>query len=188
MVFKVRKRNVDPIPPLREEVDHRRAEQVEVVLGNHLLQFRRRPIEMQNEFNFRGANIFQDVAQLADLEEPEAVRASKILMQQAVTAEALLTVWNKGLVGLEAHAAYLKAAPQHKVVIQGNTDARGSREYNLGLGQRRAESVKRSLAVLGAKESQLEAVSFGKEKPKASGNTEADYAQNRRADIVYDGE
>lgn len=89
---------------------------------------------------------------------------------------------------VEAHAAYLKAAPQHKVVIQGNTDARGSREYNLGLGQRRAESVKRSLAVLGAKESQLEAVSFGKEKPKASGNTEADYAQNRRADIVYDGE
>ena len=80
MVFKVRKRNVDPIPPLREEVDHRRAEQVEVVLGNHLLQFRRRPIEMQNEFNFRGANIFQDVAQLADLEEPEAVRASKILI------------------------------------------------------------------------------------------------------------
>ena len=117
MVFKVRKRNVDPIPPLREEVDHRRAEQVEVVLGNHLLQFRRRPIEMQNEFNFRGANIFQDVAQLADLEEPEAVRASKILMQQAVTAEALLTVWNKGLVGLEAHAAYLVGRKPHLVLL-----------------------------------------------------------------------
>ncbi|WP_396335787.1 OmpA family protein [Chromobacterium haemolyticum] len=71
--------------------------------------------------------------------------------------------------------------------MQGNTDARGSREYNLALGQRRAESVKKAMEVLGAKESQLEAVSFGKEKPRATGNTEADFAENRRADIVYQG-
>jgi len=87
---------------------------------------------------------------------------------------------------VSAHAEYLKAHPQHHVVIQGNTDARGSREYNLGLGQRRAESVKKAMEVLGVSEAQLEAVSFGKEKPKALGTTEADYAENRRDDIVYD--
>jgi peptidoglycan-associated lipoprotein len=87
---------------------------------------------------------------------------------------------------ISAHADYLKSRSDHKVVIQGNTDARGSREYNLALGQRRAESVKKAMEVLGVPESQLEAVSFGKEKPKATGTTEADYAQNRRDDIVYD--
>lgn len=89
---------------------------------------------------------------------------------------------------VEAHAGYLKDHADRKVIIQGNTDARGSREYNLGLGQRRAESVKRSLEVLGVKDSQVEAVSLGKEKPKATGTTEADYAENRRADILYNGE
>jgi len=89
---------------------------------------------------------------------------------------------------VEAHAGYLKDHADNKVIIQGNTDARGSREYNLGLGQRRAESVKRSLEVLGVKDSQVEAVSLGKEKPKATGNTEADFAENRRADILYNGE
>ncbi|WP_024301124.1 peptidoglycan-associated lipoprotein Pal [Pseudogulbenkiania sp. MAI-1] len=86
------------------------------------------------------------------------------------------------------HAEYLKSHANRKVVIQGNTDARGSREYNLGLGQRRAESVKNAMQVIGVKESQMEAVSFGKEKPKATGTTEADYAENRRADLAYDGE
>jgi len=84
-----------------------------------------------------------------------------------------------------AHAEYLTAHTGHKVVIQGNTDARGSREYNLALGQRRAETVKKAMEVLGVSENQLEAVSFGKEKPVALGTTEADYAQNRRDDIVY---
>lgn len=87
-----------------------------------------------------------------------------------------------------AHAEYLKSNSNRKVVIQGNTDARGSREYNLGLGQRRAESVKKAMQVLGVPEKQLEAVSLGKEKPRANGNSEADYAQNRRDDIVYDGQ
>lgn len=87
-----------------------------------------------------------------------------------------------------AHAEFLKANANHKIVIQGNTDARGSREYNLALGQRRAESVKQAMQVLGVPEKQLEAVSLGKEKPRATGNSEADYAQNRRDDIVYDGQ
>ncbi|POZ63113.1 peptidoglycan-associated lipoprotein Pal [Chromobacterium alticapitis] len=86
------------------------------------------------------------------------------------------------------HSDYLKGHGDKKVIIQGNTDARGSREYNLALGQRRAESVKHAMEVLGVKEQQLEAVSFGKEKPKATGSSEADYAENRRADIVYQGQ
>ena len=98
------------------------------------------------------------------------------------------TVKNSDKPTVEAHAGYLKDHADRKVIVQGNTDARGSREYNLGLGQRRAESVKRSLEVLGVKDNQVEAVSLGKEKPKATGNTEADFAENRRADILYNGE
>jgi len=71
------------------------------------------------------------------------------------------------------------------VLVQGNTDVRGSREYNLALGQRRAESVKQSLEVLGVKPEQVEAVSLGMEKPRATGSSEADHAQNRRADFIY---
>jgi len=89
---------------------------------------------------------------------------------------------------VDAHAGYLKGHPERSVQIQGNTDARGSREYNLGLGQRRSEAVKKSMEVLGVKSAQIEATSYGKEKPKATGATEADYAENRRDDIVYSGE
>lgn len=86
---------------------------------------------------------------------------------------------------ISMHADYLKKHHQRQVVVEGNTDARGSREYNLALGQRRAESVKQAFEVLGVAENQLEAVSYGKEKPLALGSTEADFAKNRRADIVY---
>ncbi|MFN3628774.1 MAG: OmpA family protein, partial [Casimicrobiaceae bacterium] len=89
---------------------------------------------------------------------------------------------------LEAHAAYLKRNPQARIVIEGNTDERGSREYNLALGQKRSESVKRVLMLLGVAEAQIEAVSFGEEKPRRTGSTEADHAENRRADIRYVGE
>jgi peptidoglycan-associated lipoprotein len=85
----------------------------------------------------------------------------------------------------EAHAQYLTAHKGRKVIIQGNTDERGGSEYNLALGQKRAEAVRKSLSVLGVPDTQTEAVSFGKEKPKAQGNDEASWAENRRADIVY---
>ncbi|HRE17500.1 MAG TPA: peptidoglycan-associated lipoprotein Pal [Rhodocyclaceae bacterium] len=88
---------------------------------------------------------------------------------------------------LAAHAKFLNGNRQFKVMIQGNTDERGSREYNLSLGQKRAESVKRNLTLLGVNEDQLEAVSLGEEKPKAEGRDEAAYAENRRADILYKG-
>ncbi|MDR3393293.1 MAG: peptidoglycan-associated lipoprotein Pal [Sulfuriferula sp.] len=89
---------------------------------------------------------------------------------------------------IEAHAAYLTSHKDAKVTVQGNTDDRGSREYNLALGQRRADSVRKALSLLNVPESQMEAVSFGEEKPKATGEDEAAWSQNRRADIVYQGE
>lgn len=86
---------------------------------------------------------------------------------------------------VEAHARYLVANKGRRVVLQGNTDERGSREYNLALGQKRAEAVRRSLSSLGVTESQMEAVSFGEEKPQSSGTDEAAWAQNRRTDLSY---
>ncbi len=86
---------------------------------------------------------------------------------------------------LDAHAKYLQSRKDRKIIIQGNTDERGGSEYNLALGQKRAEAVRRSLQALGVPDSQMEAISFGKEKPKAQGSNEAAWAENRRADIVY---
>ena len=86
---------------------------------------------------------------------------------------------------IEAHSRYLGANKGRKIVIQGNTDERGGSEYNLALGQKRADAVRKALGVMGVPEAQMEAVSFGKEKPKATGSNEAAWAENRRADIVY---
>jgi peptidoglycan-associated lipoprotein len=86
---------------------------------------------------------------------------------------------------LEAHAKYLLSNKGRRVVIGGNTDDRGSREYNLALGQKRSEAVRRALSALGVPETQLEAVSFGEEKPKAAGSDETAWAENRRADLDY---
>ena len=86
---------------------------------------------------------------------------------------------------LQQHAAYLKAHPELQVRLEGNADERGGREYNLSLGQKRSEAVKRALTTLGATAGQQEAVSFGEEKPKATGHDEASWAENRRVDIVY---
>ncbi len=86
---------------------------------------------------------------------------------------------------LMANAAYLKAHPNFKAEIQGNCDERGSREYNLALGARRAEAVKRALELAGVDGSRISAISYGSEKPLATGKDEDSYSQNRRADIVY---
>jgi peptidoglycan-associated lipoprotein len=86
---------------------------------------------------------------------------------------------------IEAHARFIKASKTRKVVIEGHTDERGGREYNLALGQKRAEAVRRSLGLLGVPDSQVEAVSFGKEKPAVQGSGEAVFAQNRRAELSY---
>jgi peptidoglycan-associated lipoprotein len=89
---------------------------------------------------------------------------------------------------ITAHAKYLSQNRAAKATIQGNTDERGSREYNLALGQRRADTVKQMMQLLGAGAAQIETVSFGEEKPRVQGSTEAAFSENRRADIVYQGE
>jgi peptidoglycan-associated lipoprotein len=87
-----------------------------------------------------------------------------------------------------AHARFLSNNRQFKMLIQGNTDERGSREYNLALGQKRADAVKRMLVMLGVREDQVESVSLGEEKPRSEGHDEAAWAENRRSDMLYSGE
>ena len=86
---------------------------------------------------------------------------------------------------IEAHARYLRENADARVTIEGNGDERGSREYNLALGQKRAEAVRQMMKLSGAADGQIEAVSLGEEKPKAGGHDEASWAQNRRSDFVY---
>ncbi len=86
---------------------------------------------------------------------------------------------------IERHGKYLASNPSLSIKIEGNADERGGAEYNLALGQKRAEVVRRALKLYGVNESQMEAISWGKEKPTAPGHGEAAWAQNRRADLVY---
>ncbi len=89
---------------------------------------------------------------------------------------------------IEAHAMYVTSHKGAKITLQGNTDEHGSREYNLALGNRRADGVRKMMNVLGVPDSQIETVSFGEEKPRASCNEESCWKENRRTDIVYEGE
>jgi peptidoglycan-associated lipoprotein len=90
---------------------------------------------------------------------------------------------------IQAHSRYLSAdARNARIRIEGNCDERGSREYNLALGQRRAEAVKKVMTVLGVSDQRVETISYGEEKPVAMGHDESSWAQNRRADIKYPGE
>ncbi|MFO1303165.1 MAG: peptidoglycan-associated lipoprotein Pal [Burkholderiales bacterium] len=89
---------------------------------------------------------------------------------------------------VEAHAKYLQANRNARVSLQGHADERGSREYNIALGQKRADAVKRMMTVMGVQETIVETVSFGEEKPRNTGHDEAAWAENRRVDIIYAGE
>lgn len=89
---------------------------------------------------------------------------------------------------VEAHAKYLRDNPGAKILIQGNADERGSREYNVGLGQRRSDSVRSMMRLLGVRESQIESVSLGEEKPSCADHSEECWAKNRRGDVLYGGE
>lgn len=88
---------------------------------------------------------------------------------------------------IEAHGRFLAANPKFKIAIQGNADERGSREYNLALGQKRAEAVRKALLLVGAKDGQIEAFSLGEEKPTCAERNETCWARNRRGDILYSG-
>lgn len=85
---------------------------------------------------------------------------------------------------IESHARWLKANPQARITIEGNADERGSREYNVALGQRRAESVTKLLVLMGARPEQIEAISWGEEKPRAAGHEEKSWSENRRSDFA----
>ena len=95
---------------------------------------------------------------------------------------------DEGRMLIEVHSRYLQANKPLKIILQGNTDERGTREYNIALGQKRADAVKKLMQLLGATEVQIETVSFGKEKPRREGHDEVSWAENRRVDIVYFGE
>lgn len=86
---------------------------------------------------------------------------------------------------VNAHARYLAANPQQKVRLEGHTDARGTREYNIGLGERRDQAVRRILMLQGAADRQVTTVSFGEERPAVEGDDESAFAQNRRVELVY---
>jgi peptidoglycan-associated lipoprotein len=85
---------------------------------------------------------------------------------------------------IETHARWLKANPQARLTVEGNADEQGSREYNLALGQRRAESVTKIMVLLGARADQIEAVSYGEEKPRSGGHDEKAWSENRRSDFA----
>ncbi len=89
---------------------------------------------------------------------------------------------------LQAHGKYLAEHSGTKMLVQGNCDERGSREYNIALGQQRADGVKRMLVLMGATESQVESVSLGEEKPRCTDHAEGCWSQNRRSDVLYNGE
>jgi peptidoglycan-associated lipoprotein len=89
---------------------------------------------------------------------------------------------------IQAHSKYLQTNNNTRITIEGHCDERGSREYNLALGQRRADGVKKAMTLLGVSSNQINTVSYGKEKPKATGSNESAWAQNRRSDLVYPGE
>jgi peptidoglycan-associated lipoprotein len=89
---------------------------------------------------------------------------------------------------IEAHAKYLQANRNARATLQGHTDERGTREYNIALGQKRADAVKKMMLLLGASEIQIETVSFGKEKPRREGHDEGSWTENRRVDILHAGE
>ncbi len=88
-------------------------------------------------------------------------------------------------VAVEAHGKFLSSHAERKMRVEGNADERGSNEYNLALGQRRADGVKKMLELGGAKADQVEAASLGEEKPKATGHDEESWKQNRRSDMIY---
>jgi len=127
-------------------------------------------------------NVNAKGAELSQLEKEAAMRATNRIVYFDYDSSAIRPEFQAAI---EAHARFIKADKNRKVSLEGHTDERGGREYNLALGQRRAEAVRRALTVLGVSDNQLEAVSFGKEKPAVAGSTEAAMEKNRRVEISY---
>lgn len=116
------------------------------------------------------------------LEDPSSPLAERIIYFEYDSS----TLSTDSMNLLEAHGAYLADNPAQRMLVEGHTDERGAREYNLALGERRAESVKQALLLAGARDNQLDTVSYGEESPAVSGSSEAAWAQNRRAELIYE--
>lgn len=119
-----------------------------------------------------------------DLKNPNSILSKRVIYfdydQDTVKSEYAALI--------QAHANYLANNRGRKIRLEGHADERGSREYNMALGQRRADTVRKATSVLGVSNDRMETVSFGEDKPKATGHDESAWAQNRRVEIVYDGE
>ncbi len=119
-----------------------------------------------------------------DLKNPNSILSKRVIYfeydQDTVKSEYAALI--------QAHANYLANNRGRKIRLEGHADERGSREYNMALGQRRADAVRKATSVLGVSNDRMETVSFGEDKPKATGHDESAWAQNRRVEIVYDGE
>ncbi|WP_157314939.1 peptidoglycan-associated lipoprotein Pal [Chitinibacter sp. GC72] len=121
--------------------------------------------------------------------DPRLSDPSNILSQRRVYFDYdSFTVKSEYDAMVQAHAKFLVERRDYKIILQGNTDNRGTAEYNLALGQKRADAVAKLLLALGVNENQIEAVSFGEERPLENGDTDEAWERNRRADIVYNGE
>jgi peptidoglycan-associated lipoprotein len=120
---------------------------------------------------------------LAALEDPESPLSKRVILFEFDSAQ----VAPEYLSIIEAHGNFIAQYPQAHVRLEGHADERGSREYNIGLGDRRAQSVRRLLLFQGAAQDQIETISYGEERPVAFGHDEAAYAQNRRVEIIYEG-
>lgn len=131
-----------------------------------------------------GSGLASDGPTFHSLQDP-----NNILSQRSVYYDYdSYTVKNEYRELVLAHARYLRDNPDASVLLQGNTDERGSREYNLALGQRRADNVKNMMTLAGARDAQVESVSLGEEKPRTMSQDESSWAENRRTDILYYGE
>ena len=123
----------------------------------------------------------EDRSRMSALDDPNSPLATRIIYFEYDSSE----VQAQYRPVVEAHAAYLAANPNVFITLEGHADERGSREYNLALGERRAESVQRQMTILGASSAQIRLVSYGEERPAVDGHDDYSWSQNRRVEILY---
>ena len=143
------------------------------------------PTEVSGGAQSEGANAANAAGALGSQEEVGGPQAGLLANRIVYFDFDSAVIKGQGVDVVAAHAKYLAGNPQARVRLEGNTDERGSREYNIGLGDRRAQAVRRSLLLQGVSEGQLTIVSYGEERPADPGHDEAAWAKNRRVEIVY---
>jgi peptidoglycan-associated lipoprotein len=129
----------------------------------------------------QGAAVARSAPAMDPLKDPNSILAKRSIYYDLDKFE----IKPESRAVVEAHAKYLREHPNAKIRIEGNADERGSREYNLALGQKRSGGVAKAMSLLGAPDRNIEAVSYGAEKPRAGGHDEPSWSENRRSDIVY---